>query len=142
MFKKKADGTYAYSSRFWTYVVIATFFIVWIGVRTQQTADQVENQAAATAEFANETNACLVQVVNVLTTRVGYNDDIAKLDERRQAVWEQLVTDLSLGEGNADLNKAALQRFFTVNAEIKKDQAKVAAAREKNQYPECSQFPK
>lgn len=74
-----------------------------------------------------------------VTARIGYNDEIAALDLRRQAVWEQLVTGLSLGDGSAPINRAALDKSFKANEVIKADQANLAKKREANQYPDCPQ---
>jgi len=137
MFKKDKDGTYSYSARFWAYAVFATVIICWIGWRTQDTANKVERQAAQTAQFANDTNDCLVDVVKVLTTRVGYNDEIANLDARRQMIWDRLVDDLAAADNSAGLSLQALTRFREANAALKVDQAKLIAQRETNQYPEC-----
>lgn len=151
MFKRHDDGTYSFSTRFWVYSTIATVIICWIGWRTQDTANKVEAQAAATALFANDTNNCLVDVVSVLTTRVGYNDAIAALDQRRQEIdarrqqiWDKLVDDLAASNNSDGLNMAALAHFREANAKLKADQAKLAAdqatlveRRDSNQYPEC-----
>lgn len=137
MFHKRADGTYVFTRRFWVTAFIAGTLICLIGFSTQRTANRTDALSEETRAYANQTNECLVQVIDVLTTRVGYNDEIAKLDSRRQQVWENLVTDLSLGEGSAELNRAALSRFFQANQAIKDDQAKIAKLREENQYPNC-----
>lgn len=151
MFSKREDGTYSFSVRFWAYSAIATVIICWIGWRTQDTANKVEDQARATAQFANDTNDCLVDVVRVLTTRVGYNDAIATLDKRRQvidsrrqAIWDQLVDDLAASNNSTGLDMGALTRFRTANAQLKTDQSALAAdtaklveQRDNNQYPEC-----
>lgn len=137
MFKKHEDGTYSFSVRFWTYACVATVIICWIGWRTQDTANKVEDQAAATAQFANDTNNCLVDVVDVLTTRVGYNDEIAKLDARRQMIWDHLVDELAAANGNPALFETALAHFRADNAKLKADQAKVIEERDTNTYPEC-----
>ncbi|AEL97758.1 hypothetical protein DANDELION_88 [Mycobacterium phage Dandelion] len=152
MFRRKSDGTYALSARFWTYAVIAALIIVWIGIRTQRTANLQEEQARNTTEFAAATNRCLNQVIDVLTTRVGYNDQIAELDRRwsvldarRQAIWDQLVFDLAQANNSDGLNKQALDRFLTSNAQLKdeigairSEQAKLGERREEVQYPDCA----
>lgn len=149
MLSEKPDGTYRFSNRFWIYSIIATVIISWIGWRTQATANQVERQAASTSQFASDTNDCLADVVRVLTTRVGFNEEIDALDKRRQdldlrrqAVWEQLVADLSTSN-NA---REPLQRFETNNAAVKaeqakirEDQAKLVKERATNVYPDCQQ---
>lgn len=147
MFKRKADGTCGFSTRFWIYTAVASMLIVFIGVRTQVAADRAEDALAASKQQATEaaafsvaTNDCLAQVISVLTTRVGYNDRIADLDLRRQAVWEQLVDDLAKGGNDDGLNMEALQRFYAANQTIKADQARLAEEREKNQYPRCTQL--
>lgn len=139
MLTKKSDGTYRYSTRFWVIVAISMMMFGFIGWKTQDTADRVEDQVNFTTAYGFQTNDCLNQLISVLTTRVGYNEEIAKLDARRQQIWEQLVSDLSLSEGNGNLNRAALDRFFEANEMVKGDQAKLAQKKEQNQYPDCSQ---
>jgi hypothetical protein len=139
MLTKKTDGTYRYSTRFWVICAVSAMMFGFIGWRTQDTADRVEDQVNFTTAYGFQTNDCLNQLISVLTTRVGYNEEIAKLDARRQQIWEQLVTDLADSEGNTSLNRGALDRFFEANEGIKSDQAKIAQQREKNQYPDCSQ---
>lgn len=51
MFEKKADGTYRFSRRFWVYTTIATVIICWIGWRTQDTANRVDEQVRYNTEF-------------------------------------------------------------------------------------------
>lgn len=148
MFKRKADGTCGFSTRFWVYTAVATVLICFIGIRTQVAADRAEDalaaskqQAASATDFAAVTNACLAEVVSVLTTRVGYNDRISDLDQRRQAVWEALVDDLAKGGNDDGLNMEALKRFYAANQKIKADQAQLAEEREQVQYPRCTQLP-
>ena len=141
MFEKKADGTYRFSRRFWVYTTIATLIICWIGWRTQDTANRVENQVQTNTAFAAQTNDCLKQVVDVLTTRVGYNEEIAKLDKRRDTALETLIADLATANNSAGLNIDALSRYRTTIGEIDADSAKLATQREKNQYPNCTQLP-
>ncbi|MUL44455.1 hypothetical protein FZI85_17165 [Mycobacterium sp. CBMA293] len=141
MFTRKADGTYRFSTRFLVYCVIATLVIAWIGWRTQETANEVEHQAATTTKFAEDTNQCLTDVVTVLTTRVGYNEVIEALDKRRQDIWEQLVTDLAIADDNVSLSQAALDRFSKANAVLKADQASLLKARASAQYPHCGRKP-
>ncbi|MFV8242200.1 hypothetical protein [Mycolicibacterium peregrinum] len=145
MFRKKADGTCGFSVRFWVYTAVATMLIVFIGVRTQVAADRAEDalaaskqQAASATAYSAATNACLAEVISVLTTRVGYNDRIADLDQRRQSVWEALVDDLAKGGNDDGLNMEALKRFYAANQTIKNDQAKLAQQREQVQYPRCT----
>ncbi|ASZ74656.1 hypothetical protein KHO57_gp081 [Mycobacterium phage Phabba] len=138
MFEKKSDGTYRFSRRFWVYTTIATLIICWIGWRTQDTADRVDEQVAYNSEFVINTNECLQQVVSVLTTRVGYNERIAELDSRRQKVWEQLVANLAASDNSAGLNQAALTDFQKELADINADQAETAKLRAENQYPQCA----
>lgn len=144
MYKKKADGTYAYSGRFWTYVVIATILIAWIGWRTQATADRVEVQAKETAAFAASTNDCLNQVVSTLKERVGYNDRIGELRDRRVNSIARLIADLA----RIDTDQPQVQRdaqaapilatyFNTVN-EIDMELQKVQSSRDLTAYPDPS----
>lgn len=151
MLHKRADGTYEFTRRFWVTVIIASVLICAIGYSTQRTANRTDALSAETRVYANQTNQCLADVVNVLTTRVGYNEKIDKLDERRreldarrQAVWEQLVADLSKANNDRGLNMDALAKFEQANTALKRDQAAVAAdqaqlvkERAENQYPEC-----
>ena len=137
MFRKRADGTFVFTRRFWVTAIVGCTLICLIGLSTQRTANRTEALTQETRAYADQTNQCLADVVAVLTTRVGYNEQINALDLRRQAVWETLVTDLSLGNGSAAINAAALDKFFDANAVIKQDQAKLAQEREENQYPDC-----
>lgn len=139
VFTKKADGTYRYSTRFWVVAAIAATLITLIGFSTQRTADRTDALSKETRSYADQTNQCLADVVKVLTTRVGYNEALDGLDKRRQAVWEQLVTDLAASDNSAGLNRAALERFMADNAIVKADQAALVKAREANQYPDCPQ---
>jgi hypothetical protein len=68
---------------------------------------------------------------------VGYNDEIAKLDARRQMIWDRLVDDLAAADNTPGLSKEALERFRESNADLKADQAKLVAQRDDNTYPEC-----
>jgi hypothetical protein len=155
VFKRDEDGNATgFSTRFWVYTIIASVIICWIGWRTQDTANKVDAQVSNNTAFVEETNHCLRQVVDVLTTRVGYNDQINSLarraddlDLRRQAIWEQLVVDLANSNNDDGLNQKALGRFFTANEQIKNDQAALAQAqaelrveREGSQYPDCAQI--
>ncbi|QZE10422.1 membrane protein [Mycobacterium phage ScoobyDoobyDoo] len=140
MFKKTSDDTYAFSGRFWTYVVIASMFIVWIGWRTQETSNRVEDQVRYNTQFAEETNKCLAEVVGVIKTRATYNDEIAELDARRQAIWEKLVDDLAAANNSDGLNLQALEAFRRANSQLRIDQAQVTKERDKNQYPRCVQI--
>jgi len=137
MYRKKNGTEYYFTIQFWVVVTVATLVIGFIGWRTQDTANKVEDQAASTAQFANDTNDCLVDVVAVLTTRVGYNEQIAVLDARRQSIWDKLVDDLASADNSQGLNMDALARFRVANTALKADQAKLIAQRDDNTYPEC-----
>lgn len=154
MYKRNEDGSLSFTKRFWVYTIIASAIIVWIGYRTQTTADKVEDTTRQTAQFAQDTNNCLADVVDVLTARVGYNEALDALDRRRQAVdaqrqsvWEQLVADLAAADNHDGLNLAALHKFEKANQAIKDEQAAITrdqnnlvSARNSNQYPECPQI--
>ena len=146
LYRTKKDGSYGFSSRFWTYTIIATIIIGWIGWRTQDTANRVQRQSQITTQFAELTNDCLQQVVDTLTTRVGYNDDIAQLDDRRQRAWEGLIFSLSAIQTNqtqAQRDEQAepiLDQFTAEIRAINADQARLASKREQNQYPNCAQI--
>ncbi|WP_218894735.1 hypothetical protein [Mycolicibacterium vinylchloridicum] len=140
VFKKRADGTYRFSTRFWVYTSIATVIICWIGWRTQATANEVERQAKDTKEYSVQNNDCLKQVVEVLTTRVGYNDALDRLDTRREAIWDSLVDNLAVADNSAGLNQAALYQFQQARAALRQDRVDLIKAREENQYPRCTQI--
>ncbi|ACH62083.1 hypothetical protein MYRNA_75 [Mycobacterium phage Myrna] len=141
MFTKKEDGTYRFSTRFWVYTTIATLIICWIGWRTQDTANRVENQVTTNTAFATATNDCLQQVIDVLTTRVGYSDEIAKLEARRDGALDKLIADLATSQGDPGLNMTALNEYRATIADVNTDQDELATQREKNQYPNCTQLP-
>lgn len=88
LYRKKVDGTYMLSTRFWVCAIIATVIICYIGWRTQDTADRVENQSMLTRD-------CLTQVITALTvarTITNQNDQLS--EEQRTAyavVLEALV---------------------------------------------------
>lgn len=89
MFKRKDDGTYAFSMRFWAYAIVATFFIIWIGWNTQQARNETERLARDTTEYAQATNDCLTQLINVLIERskiTEENDDLSQ--EQRKAIFD------------------------------------------------------
>lgn len=153
MFTKKPDGTYRFSTRFWVVAVISATLISLIGLSTQRTADRTDALSAETRAYAEQTNGCLADVVDVINTRNGYNEAIYRLDDRRnqvdlqrQAIWEQLVTDLAAADNDRGLNLEALNRFQVANAEVKKtqaqiieDQAKLRQERRETSYPKCPQ---
>lgn len=129
---------------------MAGVFVCWIGWNTQMARNETERQAQQTTDFARQTNECLSQVIGTLTTRVGYNEQLdainqrrVALDIKRQAVWEKLVADLAQANNSNGLNMEALKSFMAANAEVKEgqaklaaDEAKVTADRNANAYPE------
>lgn len=87
MFKKKADGEYAFSARFWTYAAIATLIIAWIGWRTQATANKVEHQATLTSE-------CLSQVISSLDARTKINAENDNLSQAQREAFGEVLRAL------------------------------------------------
>jgi len=102
VFKRKNDGTYAFSGRFWAYVVIATLIIGWIGYRTQETADHTEQLAWETQAYAAQTQDCLNQLQSILVKRASYSAQINNLQDqyndnrqRRDDAWSTFIIDLA-----------------------------------------------
>jgi len=136
--------------RAWVVLFLAGVFVCWIGWNTQMARNETENQAQQTTDFAKQTNECLSLVIETLKTRVGYNEQLdaisqrrVALDIKRQAVWEKLVADLAQANNSNGLNMEALKSFMTANAEVKAGQAKLAADEAKlqadrntNTYPD------
>lgn len=91
MFRKKADGTYAFSTRFWVTSFIAAILIVFIGYNTQVARNRTEKLAQETTEYAQQTNDCLSQLITVLSARAKIaqeNDDLSQ--EQRKAIFDLL----------------------------------------------------
>lgn len=77
-------------NRVWIYGVVAVFFICWIGVRTQVTANRVEQQAQITAQLAEETQRCFNELAMILQARavlVQQNDDLSQEQRKAIADW-------------------------------------------------------
>lgn len=120
--------------RAWVVLFLAGVFVCWIGWSTQVARNETERQAQQTTDFAQQTNECLTQVINTLKTRVGYNEQLdvisqrrVALDAKRQAVWEKLVADLAQANNSDGLNMEALKSFMSANAEVKEAQARLAS---------------
>ena len=135
MFKKKADGSYSYSGRFWTYVVIATLLIGYIGWKTQATADGTTALNKATVDYATRTNDCLNQVIATITDRSTYNDDIAKLNDRRATNISDLIIGLSTAPPGKDTG-GIIDKYVLTDRAISADSTRLIAERAKKQYPE------
>lgn len=142
MFKKHEDGTYSFSARFWTYAIIASVIIVWIGWRTQDTANKVERQARETSQFAAANNMCINQILATIKDRNVYTDRLAVLD----GVHDKAVMDLIVNIAKIDPNlrtperdvvaREVLTKFFTDINEIDKNRADALAQRAANPFPE------
>jgi hypothetical protein len=136
--------------RAWVVLFLAGVFVCWIGWNTQTARNETDRQAQQTTDFARQTNECLSLVIGVLKTRVGYNEQLdtinqrrVALDARRQVVWEKLVADLAQANNSDGLNMEALKAFMSANAEVKAgqvkllaDEAKLTQDRNANAYPE------
>jgi hypothetical protein len=89
VFKRKDDGNYAFSTRFWVSTFIAAFFIIWIGYNTQMARERTEKLAQETTEYAQKTNDCLTQLITVLTARAKLTQDNDDLSiEQRRAIFD------------------------------------------------------
>lgn len=86
MLEKKADGTYGYTVRFWVVASVAAVLIGFIGWRTQDTADRVEDQAIATRDCVTE----VITALNVARSVSVENDDLSQ--KERDAFREVLIS--------------------------------------------------
>lgn len=84
MFKKKDDGTYAFSARFWTYTAVATALIVWIGYNTQAARNETEQLSAQTLTYAKETRECFAQLIHTSVARAALNSKRDDLSEHQR----------------------------------------------------------
>lgn len=142
MFKKDENGTYSFSVRFWAYAVIAGSLIIFIGWRTQDTANKVERQARETSQFAAANNVCINQILATIKDRNVYTDRLAVLD----GVHNKAVMDLIVNIAKIDPNlrtperdvvaREVLTKFFVDINKIDKDRADALAQRAANPFPE------
>lgn len=95
VYRKKDNGEFGFSRRFWVYTIIATMFIVWIGYRTQMTANRVEEQAVTTREFSAQTSECLNTVLDTLKARTQINIENDEISQAERTIVFNLLRDLS-----------------------------------------------
>lgn len=144
MFRKKDDDTYAFSGRFWTYAVIATVLIGWIGWRTQDAADKTEVLAQQTTEYAKQTNDCLSQVIRVLVDRSSTNKEVEKVNDHRWELWTTFIVSLSqisTDQPQSERDKEAapiVNKYLTDLNQVAKDRAELLARREAAAFPDPS----
>lgn len=142
MFTEKSDGSYRFSTRFWAYTAIATLLIVFIGVRTQLTANRVEQQARETTEFSRVTKDCLNQLIVTLKDRTAYNGQIEDLNDReRRAVGSFMVSLSQIPEAwpprDVDLEtRRLMETYFAQVGQIDIDRQAVKTKRAQSPYPE------
>jgi predicted nucleic acid-binding protein len=141
------DGEYRLTNRFWVIVAVAAVIVGYIGWRTQQTADQVQDQTQRTEQFAKQTNDCLNQVVGTLKDRTNLNASLDDLVNRRTQIWTNLVVGLAaidpdMRQPERDVAaKLVLQHFFEANGAIDRERADLLRQRADKPYPEpnCGQ---
>ena len=76
----------------WVYLCIAALLFVWIGVKTQITADRQERDAQQALVFADATRDCLKQLLDALDAR---NHD-AEEENLLAADQHVIITDIFL----------------------------------------------
>lgn len=120
--KKKTGDDYRLSTRFWIVAVIAAVVIGWIGWRTQDTADKVEEQATATSE-------CLSKVIASLDARTKINAENDNLSQvQRTAFGEVLRAIVSPPENLSELAAGSLERQAYVEQVVRQQFAIVEDA--------------
>ncbi len=100
MFKKKIDDEngedqYSFSTRFWVQAVILGMLIILIGFSTQRTANKTEELNREALAYGQQTNDCLSQTLGALRNVRKVNDDISKLNDRRDEVTNNLIVGLA-----------------------------------------------
>lgn len=136
--KNKGDESWTYSARSWAYILIATTLIIFIGWRTQTTADNTEALSKETVEYASQTNYCLNQVVEVLRNR---NEIAKELDnlvdqrsevvDRRAAAFHTFIlglTQIPVNQPQSErdrLAKPIIDQFLTDSSQIESDNDKI-----------------
>ena len=149
MFKKKDDGTYRYSGRFWTYAIVASILIVFIGIKTQVAADRADEantlartQASQAAAFARQTNDCLAQVIVTLTDRSRLNAENERLAGiERQAIFTLLnkLTTIPVDapqDRRIALTNQYISEAFEVTGSATQERTQNALQRARNVYPD------
>lgn len=85
VYTENRDGSFRFSNRFWVYTIIASVIICYIGWRTQDTADRVENQSMLTRD-------CLTQVISALQVARSVAQENDNLSERQRDAYNAVVT--------------------------------------------------
>ena len=85
--RKRADGDHRLSTKFWAIASVTVLLIGFIGWRTQDTADRVDDQSMLTRD-------CLTQVITALTvarTINNENDELSTVQRNAYAVVLQAL---------------------------------------------------
>jgi len=139
---KTEDGDFRLSARFWVIAAIAAVIVGWIGVRTQQTADRVEEQAQTTAQCLSEVLTAL-QVARQVS---GENDELS--EQQRDATGTIILAVLDPPDHLKPLPFHSPQRQAFVESVAREElqrfrqaaqrQDEVQAYREQHPYPDPS----
>lgn len=136
MFKKREDGEYSFSGRFWIQAIILLLLICAIGVSTQRTANETNDLSAATIAYAKQTNDCLAQVITTLKTRISYNADVDDLNARDRAARDELFQEaLSTNLADPVAKQSILNEYFTTINKIAVERQRKLDARDNTEYP-------
>jgi len=147
MFRRRKDGSFSYSERFWVQAIVLLLLIVVIGFNTQRTANRTERISQETIMFAQQTNECLGRVIQVLEQRSRINienDDISQVE--RTAIFDLLTEAVNPPPEIAALSPADQRRqdwaegliikYLNVYGAAEQRAAELAEQRRATAYPD------
>lgn len=80
---------------FWVYLLIAAVIVGWIGVRTQLTADRLEQESRHSTAFTAQTQKCVHDLVNVLHQRAAITENSDRLNNEQYRIFRDMMIELS-----------------------------------------------
>lgn len=125
------------SRAFWVYATLAVLLIVWIGVKTQMTADRQEREAQNTLVFADQTRECLHQLLDALTARAQITENSDRLNNDQHKALADLITAITAARGEAAYGQV-LADFLPSVIEAQQRQEALLTARSEHPLPNPS----
>lgn len=123
---------------FWVYLIAAALIIGWIGVKTQITADRQESDSRQTLMFADQTRACMHDLLVVLNERNKINVAVDDVLQRRAQILADLIveiTDVETEQVHSDSDEwvTLKNKYVPLLLDTQRQQADLV--RERDQHP-------